>query len=634
VDEDELNYIRGHYRGKTVREIARALNVSRRQVEEEIGRLSRTASPEPAVRLWAPKHVAALLAVLAVTAAVYARALSFPFINWDDTEYVVQNPDIRELSLPHLKKFFTRTYAGLYAPLSMVSLALDYQLYRFNAAGFHATNLALHLFNLVLVFIIVLKLTGDWTAAAGAALVFGVHPVQTESVVWISQRKNVLSFAFYLASFCCHLARPRRPALYGALGFVLFVLACLAKPLAVTLPLLMAAYDHAFGRPLKKEILYYVPFFVFAAAMAALSVAFSHVPAAAHAAAPSRLTTLLTGQAAMMKYFQLVFIPMGQSIRYPFGPYAPLDPRLFFSALGTALSLAGLYMLHGRNKKLFFWGAWYFILLAPVLNIIPMLDFMQDRWLYLPLVGIYALVFLALRAKAGTRACVALAVALGVVFSALNLKRQDVWADPEALWTEAQKSAPQGWSSPYFNLGMHYVEQGKPDLAIPEFEKAAVLFHHAGAYRGLGNIYAQKREFEKAAGYYQKALEIEPNTPIIHNSLGFLYASMGQYDKALAAFDKAAQLDPQRPEIQANRGRALALLGRLPEAEQAYQAALKLDPDSAETLMNYAGFLAVTGRPDQARAAARKFLTLHPDSPLRPQVESILASLDKPKPAA
>jgi len=336
----------------------------------------------------------------------------------------------------------------------------------------------------------------------------------------------------------------------------------------------------------------------------------------------------------LMKYVQLCFFPMNQSILYSFPVYRSVfEAPVMLSMLALAFIAAGLYFFWKRDRALFFWALWVLVLIFPVLNIIPQLVLLQDRWLYLPVAGVYVILFSLLRRRLGTLAVFAAAGILTLGFSVLNLKRQDAWASPQALWLETQKVARGGSIAPYLNLANHYVRQGNLDAAISEYEKALkVSPEQAEIFNGLGTVYAQQGKLHEAALFLGKAISLRPSEPSAYNQLGFAYKRMGKNDLALAQYEKAVELDRnQDPEYYNNLGIMLAVMGRDDAAGDAFKNSLKIDPDFADTMINYGNYLFQRGRFDEASEILHRFLKLYPKSLHRPAVESLLASVDKIK---
>jgi len=648
VRSAQESYIQEHHKSKSVRELARDLKISRKKVQEIIDTLgqspksvSRGTAPEAAApALPFKKHLWIVLGILAFTFLIYARTLGYPFINWDDPRYIVDNIDIRTLNLHHLQRFFSTPYVGVYAPLTMVSFALDYQLFHFHAWGYHASNTLLHLASTAMVYGIVLSLAGEWLVALGVALIFGIHPVQPESVVWISQRKNVLSFFFFLVAFSCHIrarraADPKASRSAAIASVIAFILACLAKPLSVMLPPILMAYDYCYGYWSRKTPLKYAPHLIVSLTLGLISIAIAHDATHGGSIGGSRWTTFLTVMVAMMKYIQLMFVPVHQSILYPFPLYRSLlHPHVLLSAGGLAAGAWGIFYLWNKDRGLFFWAVWYLILLFPVLNIIPLLDYMQDRWLYLPLVGIFTILLTLIVRQAGRGMCAVAIAVLTVFFSLANLNRQQVWANPEALWLETRKVSKEYWSSPYYNLGHYYVKNGELDKAIPEFERTIERFNHPGAWGALGTVYLKKGMLDKAVPYFQKALELAPEEAAFYNELGLIYKEQKKYAEAIELYDKAISLEPDRPANYNNKAVAYAMLGKTEKAEEAFRKSLEVDPDFEETLVNYAGFLFKTGRLEESESCARKLIRLFPGSQHRPMMEKILEKVTQAKSSA
>ncbi|MCL2878308.1 MAG: hypothetical protein FWF13_05960, partial [Acidobacteria bacterium] len=224
--------------------------------------------------------------IILVTALAYSNSLDNGFVNWDDDTHVYANQDIRNLDGLAIRTFFTSYYLNMYAPVTMISYALDYKIGGLDPAVYHRTNLIIHLFNVALVFFFLYRLTGQKAVAVISALFFGIHPLHVESVAWISERKDLLYVFFYLGGLIAWTGRRdgKRPQTCYFLALFLFLLSLLSKSAAVTFPLILILIDFYRGRrsphsydtagkiTLIKNHLDKIPFFLLAIAFGALSL--------------------------------------------------------------------------------------------------------------------------------------------------------------------------------------------------------------------------------------------------------------------------------------------------------------------------------------------------------------------------
>jgi tetratricopeptide (TPR) repeat protein len=626
----QIDYLLKNHESRSVKEMAAALGLDRKEVQRELRKLlageagarSEAAAGEAkrGRKGWVHACVVAIL-VLSVF-ALYAKSLSYPFLNWDDPNYVTENRLIRSLGPAHLAEMFTKPHFNLYIPLTLVSYAVDYKLSGFDSRSYHLTNVTLHAANTCLAYILVVLVTGDALAAFAVALVFALHPVQIESVAWIAERKNVLSSLFFFLALIAYLVQAARPdparrtiRLVLAFSLAFFLAALLSKPNVVVLPLLLFAYHVCHGGVRKKEWLGLAVFLAAALAFAMITVEISRDVGKLKYYGGSFVATARVMTVVMTKYFELLFWPARQSLLYSFPVYPSVaEAPVAFSLLGLFGAAAGLVILWFKEKKLFFWGAWYFILLLPVMNIVPFPSLMNDRYLYLPLVGFFALLFLLLRRYAGPMVLI-FAVALAVpAWAFLNLKRQEVWANPEALWLETQAKTEEKSHVSFVNLGGHYLDQGEWDKAIAAFEKAISLYQEPLAYGGLGIAYFRKGDYAKAVEYYTQAIAKMPERASFYGDLALVYKKQGKWDLALRELGKAIERAPQDPLFRTNRAKVYLATGKSDEAEREFKEALRIDPAFIYALYELGLVYHGAGRTEEAKKYWDELMRLHPAS--------------------
>jgi hypothetical protein len=473
-----------------------------------------------------------LAIIVVATCLAYAGSLGGAFVS-DDTVSVVANETIRGLDAAHLARIFTTFDDANYIPIKVLTIAVDHRLWGLDPVGYHVTNLAIHVGCALLVYVLLGRLGLAPPAALAAALVWSLHPLQVESVAWISERKNVLSGFFFFAALLTYLGfRERRGAgVYVAL-LVLFALALLSKMNTVVLPAVILAYERTWHHGLRRrEVVAMLPLVV----LGALVVWYNLAGNPLHGArwhGGNAIVTWLSSIVVIFRYLAAVVLPTGLAPKYQVPLYGSALALPVLASIVGVLALAGVTMwLVARRRREAFWLAWFALCLAPMLNIVPFPALMQDRFMYLPLLGPVALVAgwadAAARAAAARRALAVAAAALIAVYGALTIRQVEVWDNPLALWrAEAVTAAFYAYD---------------PGARLPDFDA--------------------KRDFVAAV-----AAEHPSSGIAVNNHAGLLYAA-GQRDAALAGFERAAQLAPRDATVLVNLARAYAAAGRLDEAE-------------------------------------------------------------------
>jgi hypothetical protein len=222
-------------------------------------------------------HIAIYIILALSTVFVFYNSLDHDFVYWDDIKYVVNNEAVKVFSLEHLRIAFSKIFIGNYAPIHFISYMLDYEFWGMSPAGFILTNLFIHFFNGILFYYLCLRLINNRFGAAIAAFIFLMHPVQVESVVWISQRKNVLSLFFFLVSLHCYISfrlSEKQVSWFYAISIITYILALLTKIAAVVLPLVLILYDLCYcrGRNLRLRIREYIPYVILSILLTGIAI--------------------------------------------------------------------------------------------------------------------------------------------------------------------------------------------------------------------------------------------------------------------------------------------------------------------------------------------------------------------------
>jgi protein O-mannosyl-transferase len=529
-----------------------------------------------------------LIVFLAVSA--YSGTLLVPFV-LDDATSIVNNTLIKDLAN------FVSSSAG-YASnprrfIGYLSFALNYRFCGTDVTYYHVVNLAVHIINAVLVYLLVIltfvtsRMKGSavsgssgW-AALFAATLFAVHPIETQAVTYIVQRLASLTVLFYLCALIFYIKSRDQGIKRGVnaghylLSLVFALLAMKTKEISFTLPLIAALYEFLFfeGRT-RNKLLYLLPMLLmlFIIPISMLNVhdtvgnLLPDINAATTASDLPRWDYLLTEFSVIVTYLRLLFIPVNQNLDYDYPvSHSLLDPRVVFSLvllvslLGAAVFLARRAVKGGDPAlRIAAFGIfWFFITLSVESSVIPIQDVIFEHRLYLPSIGIFITVScLGLLATtnwfAASKAPAAAAVIVVLLLTVATDHRNMVWSSEIGLWKDAVKKSPLK-ARTHNNLGDAYSKQGMPNLSINEFKAAIKLNPDYGmAHYNLGHTMLVIGIPKEAVKELVIASRLNPDAPDIHDNLGVAYAELNMADKAFEEFQHALRLDPYNKDYSYN----------------------------------------------------------------------------------
>jgi tetratricopeptide (TPR) repeat protein len=583
-----------------------------------------------------------VLTIVAVCFIVYSNALFNGFV-YDDMYQVVENRWLRDMS--HLPDVFSSGVWGFsggeqsnyYRPLMHLSYMLTYALFGLRPWAFHLLNILVHAGVSVLVFLVAVKLCEAARSAPPfrvpflAALLFATHPIHTEAVTWVAGFPEV-SFSFlFLLSFYLYMravAGDRGP--YTStylLSLFCFLLALLNKETALTLPLVLASYDHAFRKGpfgLLLHLKRYLPYFVVALAYLAIrtSVLTGFAIFKRHAEL-SNYEYFINVFPLVSRYFAKLLLPSDLNAFYAFDPiHSLLQWEGLVSIAVTCGFFAFLIWSYGKHRLVFFSASFIVIPLLPVFYI-PALgeNTFADRYLYLPSFGYALLVasFVAWLAqkRPRTRAALALAVlVLLAAYSTATLARNRVWSDDLRLWSDTVEKSPDS-VMPRSELGIAYATRGETSKAIEQYQIALRMNpNFADGYTNLGLAYDDMGQLDEAIRHHEQALKLKPTAPAAHNNLGLALSKKGRLAEAIEHYRESLRLEPLSPGVHNNLGNAYQSMGWLDAAIDEYREASRLQPDFPDTQINLGVAYAKKGMID---AALEHFLLaqqLNPDNPI------------------
>ena len=533
--------------------------------------------------------VLGLLLVMVVLAA-YNPVSRNGFVGYDDEGYVTDNRHVQAgLSWDTISWAFTTREMANWHPLTWMSHALDCQLFRLNPAGHHYTSLLLHAVNALLLFLILQWFTGYTGRSLMVAALFALHPLNVESVAWVAERKNVLCMLFFLLALVGYGWYVRRPgvARYVVVA-VLFAAGLMAKPMVITLPLLLLLLDYwPLGRmrfagneesrdpasrsrqpfapstqPVSRLCLEKIPLLVLSAGSAMITMMAQSVGGAVVSTAEvSPLLRLENAIVCYLVYIQKMVWPSHLVPIYPF-PHALPSWEVASSAL-FLLAVTWAVLKYRESRYLFVGWFWFLGTMVPMIGLVQVGNqAMADRYAYLPLIGLFVMIVWAAGELASARHIKAkylvtagLCVLCGL--SAVTRVQMRYWQDGLTLWTHTLAVSPPNFVAEN-NLAVTLIKQGRRDEAIPHFRTAAALEPADPTSQLNLGIYAQEQgNLKQAATRYESVLQLTTNTQLrtsAYSNLGSICFALRDYTRAQQNYESALKLNQVSPIVLRDMG--------------------------------------------------------------------------------
>lgn len=561
----------------------------------------------------APVRLVGAVLVLA-TLALFAQVSGFDFVNYDDPQYVTDNPQVtRGVSAEGAAWAFRTFHFSNWHPLTWLSHMLDCSLFGLNPGGHHLVNVLLHVLNVALLYAWLVRVTAcPWSAAVVAAL-FAWHPLRVESVAWISERKDVLCATFGLLALHAYAAyarepRPRRLALVT----FWFALGLMAKPMLVTLPCVLLLLDRwPLGRwPLagapataaQRCVLEKWPLYLLTVISCVLTVAAQRAEAIRTIEEVPVGLRIGNAVLAYATYLTQTFWPVDLAVLYPLRRVLPLLPMA-----GALALLGGVTLLAWRERQRRPWlligWLWFAGMLVPVSGLVAVGGQSRaDRYLYLPQIGLFIMMAWTGRewVLAGRVPRRAATVAAGLALAAcaaLTWRQVGFWRDSETLFQRALAVVPDNTTA-YINLGAVLERQGRLEEALTNYLAALRLEPgRAATHNNLGNVLDGLGRHAEAIEHYHEALRLKPGTALVHRNLGAALVAQRRYDEAMAQYAEAQRLMPADPENFHLAGVALLRQGRTRAGIDELRRALRLDSNRPRVLYRLARVLATDEDP-------------------------------------
>jgi len=618
---------------------------------------------------WKPFVLLSLFLII-VTAAVYWQVQGFDFVNYDDDDYVYDNPHIQDgITFKSIIWAFTSRYASNWFPLTWLSHMADVSLFGLDPGSHHLTSLMFHIANILLMFLVFRKMTGNLWQSAFIAALFAIHPLHIQSVAWVSERKDVLSAFFWMLTLLAYVRYVRRPG-WATYVWVLvfFILGLMSKPMAVTLPFVLLLLDFwPLGRlrlvrsegvqpniKIAGLIREKIPLFLLSAASAGITFyvqqkggavqSFDIVPLA------DRVPNVVI---SYVHYILKTMYPVHLATFYPYPVAFPWWKVTAAIVVLAALTMLAIRHMHRHPYVIVGWF-WFIGTLVPVIGLVQVgVQSMADRYMYLPIVGLFIIIAWGLpelisnwrykRFWLGAPAIMAV-----VVLSVVTWNQTGYWKNSESLFSHAIAVTENNFVA-HYNLGIALASKDETDQAIAHYQKSlAISPNQPDVYMSLGLAFDEQGENEKALVCLQQSVLLDPEYYHGQYNLGTLLLKKGEWDQAIPHLEKAAQLHPDNDQAHFNLAKALfhkmdyvsalkyalkvismnpghekahqiagVILfkqGNLKEAQSHFSSALSLNPYSAEALQ-YEGYIFLKhNQLDKALSSFKKALIHDPDN--------------------
>ena len=561
-----------------------------------------------------------LLYFLLISIAVYSAYFNVvfaDFISWDDADFTINNKDVRAFNINAL---FSNFYLGNYPPLTMLSFSIDYYLGKDSTSVYHLHNIIIHAINSFLVFVLFKKIQTNKYVALVIALIFALHPMQTESVSWVSERKNLVCGLFYLISLILYVRYIKAESAKNYL-LVLFVFLCalFSKGMAVSLPIALFAIDIWLGRTFNKKVFFEkIPFFILALVFGIIAI--KAQSSAGFLKADQNfpfLQKLLFSGYAFMQYVLKLFAPLGLSAVYPY-------PKIEFSILyliGFLFFLTTIFLIYytfKKNKNSIAGGLLFF-----TANIIFVLQFikpgavlMADHYIYLACLGlIFPITAFVFSVFKNSNLPVLICSFLIIALLASSFKRNQVWKNGITFWEDVVKKYPNSeialsslgseymlkeddtkafdylnraisinpnYLKAYYNRGLLYAKNKRYEKAIKDFTKAIEQKNYFRAYLSRAEVFFQLKDFSKSLNDIQTVLASEPNNTKANYLAGNCYNDLNQLDVALGYYNKCINLNPVESQFYFNRAIVFGKQQKFSECLNDLKLSTDINPNFAE----------------------------------------------------
>jgi protein O-mannosyl-transferase len=589
----------------------------------------------PVKRLWL-----ICLALALLTAVVYLPVIRFDFVDHDDSQYIRDNRNVSSgLSGTAAAWAFTTPHLNYWQPLTWISHMLDCELFGLNPRPHHAVNLLFHVANVLLLFLLMFRATGSPGRSACLAALFAVHPLNVETVAWLAERKGLLSTFFCFLSILAYINHARNGSWRAyLLSAFLFALACMSKPMVVTLPFLLLLLDiwplgrfRAGDRRARRRIIVEkIPLFALSAFASAITVwASRQAGTYVNLDALPLSARVAKVPVAYAQYLSKTFWPQDLTILYPIPPHWAASTLVLSTLVIVAITCFALAQFRQRTYLAVGW-LWFLGTLVPGLGLVAAgsQQLIADRFAYIPIVGIFIMVVwgvpdLVARLRPKSPAGVPLkviAITAVLVCACLSSVQLPVWRDRVALWAHAirvNKDNPDNNSVTLHEIGVGLLTQGSLMGATNYFARALAITPDFPRVRAqYARALLLLTNYPDAIQHAGEAVRGEPREPIAHHVLGTAYLGTNGIDAALPHLNASLQLGREFLVEHGDLVAALLAGGRSEEAIAFLENGISIDPHSARAHFQIAAARAARRQFRESIEHYREGLRLRPNTPV------------------
>ncbi len=538
-------------------------------------------------------------AIVFFTALVYSQAYSNGLTSFDDDFYIVNNPFLRDFSWHGVVAIFTSFYSGNYHPLTSLVHLFQYHFFELNPLIYHTTNIIIHLVNTYIVFIVTKRLSGQDITAMVVSLLFGIHPLHVESVAWVSELKDVLYAHCYLLAINQYLlyldSGLKRKHLYMVMGY--FLLACLSKSAAVTLPVLLVAFDFYRGRKFNVgSILEKTPMLLLSLLFGILAILSQRAGGAYNGLMISYgvVNSFFLFTTSLSFYIIKFLAPTGLQIIHNFpilqGIYLPW---LYYASLPFVLLV--IWLVSRKNvlrKEILFGTAFFLISISVMLQVVSVGSaLVAERYTYISYLGLFYILgqfisLVAVRQYKGIS--IALVSIIVIVCSAITFDRITVWKDDATLFNDFVEKNPDFYYG-YWLRGNVAKKNGELKKALQDYTMSIQLNNtFEDAYYNRGRIFQDMGDSKSAIADYSESIRLNPKQADSYNNRGWQLFTTGNVNAALSDFNKSLELKPDFADALNNRGWVNEQSGDTQAAMRDYTMAIDKNPGYDRALFNRA----------------------------------------------
>ena len=579
-----------------------------------------------------------ILMIIILGYKIYANSFDCSF-QLDDKHNITDNEVIKSLS--NIKQIWDLSHSRF---LAFFTFALNYHFGEFNVEGYHKVNLMIHLMNACLVFwftrlMFATPVLKNLSVARHAqsislitALLFVSHPLATGAVTYIVQRMASMVALFYFLSLAMYIkgriSTSKTKYLFFVGCFVSAILAIHTKENAYTLPFAIILIELFLINTKKISInfkdyrligavLAFLAFILFAFVNFSLSVLKPLPPSIYNNYTITPSNYFFTQLSVIVKYIQLLFIPLNQNVDYDFHLSNSLFeiPTLLNGLVLLSLLILAVY-LYNRNRIISFGIFWFFLTLSIESSFIPISDLIFEHRTYIPSFGFFIILTTGIFGLAWEKFKYSLFIFFAILIginSVLAHQRNNAWKDDISLWSDAVSKSPNK-ERPYLNLGYAYGNRKQWDSAIANFTKVNEIRpnYHAAAYYNLGIAYWTIGQKEKSMENYSMAISADSKYTEAYYGRGVCYYYLNEPEKAIADYTKALSINPKLESVYYNRGITYANLRRYPEAIADYNSAIDINPNNFNLYFNRAIAYGNMNQWDKSASDLTKVLQLDP----------------------